>query len=264
MMEEPVFNEIREKDYSLQSVTKVLAVIDILAALSGGAGVTLIAEKLGIAKSSAHRLLTTLEKAGYAAQDTQTGRYRLTFKLFEHGSNLLKGRGFNEHVAYLLEQLSISTGCIVKLGVHEGGKMLCVYRVNAREVFRMDLSVGTRLPLHCTGMGKAYLSSLKEEDFTWFLRFSTLERYTPNTITTAEQLLKEIRQSNIQGYALDKGEHSVDVWCVAAAVIDHMGHTVSALSISGPASILQQRDLNQLGREVKEVARKISIIIGYT
>lgn len=263
-MEESILENVQKKDYSLRSVTKALAVIDLLAALPGGAGVTLIADQLQIAKSSAHRLLTTLEKAGYAAQDDKTGRYGLTFKLFEHGSNLLKGRGFNEHVAYLLEQLSLNTDCVVKMGLHEGGKMLCVYRVNAREVFRMDLSVGSRVPLHCTGIGKAYLSSLKEEDLTWYLRFSTLERYSPNTITTTERLLKEIRQCAIQGYALDKGEHSVDVWCVAAAIVDHLGHTVSALSISGPASLMKQRDINQLGKEIKEVARKISVIIGYT
>lgn len=263
-MGEPLIQKPKDKDYSLQSVTKVLAVIDILGALPRGARVTTIAERLKIAKSSAHRFLTTLEKAGYVVQDQETGRYRLTFKLFELGSNLLKGRGFNEQVAYLMERLSLSTGCVVKMGVHEAGRMLCVYRVNAREVFRMDLSVGSRLPLHCTGLGKAYLSSLKDEDLAFYARFAALERYTPNTITTVEQLLKEISQSRAQGYALDKGEHSVDVWCVAAAVVDHLGHTVSALSISGPASVLKQRDLNQLGREVKETARKISVIIGYS
>lgn len=139
-----------DRDYSVRSVLKVLNVIDILAEIPGGLGVTTIAERLGVAKSGAHRLVTTLEKAGYVMHDQQTGCYRLTFKIFELGSNLLRGRGFNGHVAYLLEQLSITTNCIVKMGVHEGGKMLCVYRVNSPEVFRMDPSVGTRLPLHCT------------------------------------------------------------------------------------------------------------------
>jgi len=207
--------------------------------------------------------VTTLEKAGYVTHDQQTGRYRLTFKIFELGSNLLRGRGFNEHVAYLLEQLSTTTNCVVKMSLHEGGQMLCVYRVNSREVFRMDLSVGTRLPLHCTGMGKAYLASLKEEDLSWYLRFTTMDAYTKNTITTSERLIKEIRQARTQGYVVDKGEHSEDVWCIATAVVDHLGHTVSVLSISGPVLLMKQRDLHQLGKEVRETARKISIIIGY-
>lgn len=67
----------------------------------------------------------------------------------------------------------------------------------------------------------------------------------------------------LQGYAVDKGEHSQEVWCVATSVVDHLGHTVSALSISGPSSATKQRDLHQLSKEVRETARKISIIIGY-
>lgn len=251
------------RDYSIHSVSKVLRVIDILAEMPGGLGVTAIAEKLSVAKSSAHRLVTTLEKADYVSQDPLTGRYRLTFKIFELGSNLLRSRGFNEHVAYLLEQLSITTNCIVKMGVHESGKMLCVYRVNSREVFHMDMSVGTRLPLHCTGMGKAYLATLKEEDLGWFLRFTPLKPRTSNTITTSERLIREVRQIRTRGFAFDKGENSDEVWCVAAAVVDHLNHTVSLLSISGLASVMKQRDLNQLGNEVRETAKKISIIIGY-
>lgn len=254
---------VRDRDYTVRSVLKVLQVVDILAEMPGGMGVTLVAERLRVAKSSAHRMLTTLEKAGYVIHDQESGRYRLTFKIFELGSNLLRGRGFNEHVAYLLEQLSISTNCVVKLSVYEGGKMLCVYRVNSRDVFRMDLPVGTRLPLHCTGMGKAYLATLKEEDFSWYLRSATLAPYTPNTITTKERLVKEIKQAKAQGYVIDRGEHSEDVWCLAAGVVDHLGHTISVLSISGPASDLKKRNLNQLGLEVKETARKISVIIGY-
>lgn len=241
--------EQKARDYSVRSVIKVLHVIDILAEATNGLGVTPIAERLGVAKSSAHRLVTTLEKAGYVVHDQANGRYRLTFKLFELGSNLLRGRGFNEHVAYLLEQLSISTNCVVKMSVQEGGKMLCVYRVNAREVFRMDLSVGTRLPLHCTGIGKAFLASLKEEDLSWYLRFSTLDRYTRNTITTTDRLLKELRLIRSRGYAFDLGEHSEEVWCVAAAVVDHLGHTACVLSISGPSSVLKQKNLDQLGVE---------------
>jgi DNA-binding IclR family transcriptional regulator len=253
----------KNRDYTIQSVSKALNVIDIMADAYNGVGVTAVANSLGIAKSSAHRLLTTLEKAGYVKTNELTGRYHLTFKIFEAGSKLLRGKGFNEHVSFLLEQLSLKTNCLVKMCVEENFNMLCVYRINARQVFRMDLSTGTHLPLHCTGVGKAFLASLNEDELSWYLRYITFERFTPSTITTADRLMKEIKLCKARGYAVDRGEHSEEVWGIAAPVFNHLGQTMSTISVSGPASAIRQMDIEHLGSEVMETARKVSVIIGY-
>lgn len=229
-----------------------------------GTGVSDLAKRLDVAKSTAHRLLRTLERAGYVERDRSTDKYLLSLKLFEIGASVVRARGFGEHTAIILRDLADKCRESAKLGICEKDEVVVIYKVDAGETFRMDLHIGARLPAYCTGLGKALLMTFSEEELNRYLAAHELKRFTSNTITDRNMLLREIEASRIRGYAIDYCEHHDEVRCVAAPTRDLMGRGVAAVSVSGPAWRLSWDRLQELGAMVVEAAKKLSALRGFS
>lgn len=229
-----------------------------------GLGVTELAERLKTAKSTVHRMLSTLEDQGWVKQNDLSSRYELTWKLFEVGSGFVRVKGFDEQIAHILKALADGSRESAKLAVWEKDEIVIVYKVDAGESFRMDLHVGTRLPAHCTALGKALLSAFDTRDIERYLAEQTLARGTRNSIVDAVKLRKELALTRQRGYALDQCEHHDDVACAAAPIRDGMGMPVAAVSISGPAWRLDAGRIEQLVPMVVHAAEQVSSLLGYT
>jgi DNA-binding IclR family transcriptional regulator len=227
-------------------------------------GVTQLAERLGTAKSTVHRMLTTLEAQNWVRQSDVTDLYELTWKPFEIGARLVRSKGLGEQIAYVLRQVADESGESAKLGVWERQEIVVIYKVDAGESFRMDLHVGTRLPAYCTAVGKALLAALDERELEAYLVGRDLKPFTRNSIVDPVSLREDLAATRQRGYAVDCGEHHDDVNCVAAPVRDCMGRPVASLSISGPASRLPPEEIARLGQLVLEAARKLSAMYGYS
>lgn len=253
-----------ERDDSLRSVQRALALIEILATAPNGAGVTELAGRLGTAKSTVHRMLATLRTADWVRQSDLTERYELTWKPFEIGARFARSKGIGEQIGYVLRRLADESRESAKLGVWERQEIVVIYKVDAGESFRMDLHVGTRLPAYCTALGKAVLAALDDRELQSYIAGCEWKRYAENTITDAAALRADLRAARARGYAVDHGEHHDEVTCVSAPVQDSMGRPVASLSISGPTWRMDVTQIDRLGRLVADAARQLSGMYGFS
>lgn len=229
----------------VQSVTRAFGLLDELDAAGGVLGVSELAERLSLPPSSIHRLLGTLVEAGYVRQ-LPDRRYCLGTRLVRLGStaNSLLGVRARPVLARLAAQLGES----VNLAVLAGGRVEYVAQSAGRHSMQMFTEVGRRAPVHCTGVGKALLAQLPDQEARRLLEEQGMERFTVTTITDPEAMLAELRRIRERGHAIDEGEMEVGVRCVAVAV---PAATPLAVSVSAPTGRLDA------AREI-EVAQQLA------
>ena len=188
-----------------------------------------LAQETGLAKSTVHRLLASLVSLGYAAQEPETGRYRLTLKMFELSSGIVNSMEIMDVAKAHLERLSQRTGEAVHLVIRDARDIVYIYKTESGPM-RMSSRVGLRSPLYCTGVGKAILATLPPEEVEDVWNHSSLKKLTSRTVM--QDQLAEVRAN---GYAIDDEENEMGVRCVAVAIPGPDGRAESAFSISGLA-----------------------------
>jgi IclR family KDG regulon transcriptional repressor len=217
-----------------------------------------IARDLGLVRANVHRLLATLEAIGNVEKDEE-GLYTLTFGLFELGNTVPHSRRLIDTARPSMLRLAQLTGETVNNAVLFDDEVLYIDKVEAATYLRLDRSIGSSDPLHCTSLGKVLLAFQPEEEQEEILQRLPLPSLTPNTITGREQLRRELQQVRINGYALDRQELSRDLNCAAAPVLGVRGEIVAAVSISGPAERFRdekiKRHIPNLLATVREISR---------
>ena len=166
----------------VQSVARIFELIEVLAAHPAGASLQRLAEDAHLAKSTTHRLLGSLVSLGYAAQDGETGKYRLTLKMFEISSGIVNSMDVMSVAKVHLERLAQRTGEAVHLVIRDAQDIVYIYKTESGPM-RMSSRVGLRSPLYCTGVGKAILATLTEEEVEDVWRHSTPQKLTGHTVT---------------------------------------------------------------------------------
>lgn len=213
----------------VRSLDRALTILDELALAPAGLGLVELSRRAGIAKSTAHRLVSTLEQRGFVFRLPGGGQYVLGLKAVGAINPLAT---LILHTA--LEGLAQHSGESVNLGMLHGPDVVYVDRVESHHALRWGVTVGSRVPVHCSSMGKAILAELPPATRRGLLQSSTLQRLTRNTITDVAALEEELRRVHTDGYAVDDEEYMDGVRCIAAAV--HRGNSViGAVSIAGPA-----------------------------
>ncbi|MGN0984051.1 MAG: IclR family transcriptional regulator, partial [Gemmiger sp.] len=202
---------------SVQSIERIFALIEVLAAHPAGASLQQLAQEAQLAKSTAHRLLASLVGLGYAMQDQETGRYRLTLKMFELSSGIVNSMDIMSVAKLHLERLAQRTGEAVHLVIRDGQDIVYLYKTESGPM-RMSSRVGLRSPLYCTGVGKAILAALPEEEVNEIWRHSTPQKLTGKTITDLPSLRLQLAGVRACGYAVDDEENELGIRCVAVAI----------------------------------------------
>jgi len=213
----------------VRSLDRALSILDALAATPQGVGLVDLSRHVGIPKSTAHRLLSTLEYRGFVVRCPEDGRYIPGPKV----SGVIDARAA-PRLRSVLEELACQCGESVNLGVLHGPEIVYVERVESSHALRWGLTVGSRVPVHCSGMGKAILAELPPVARQDVLRVVPLRRLSHKTMTDPEALDAELRQVQADGYAIDDEEYMDGVRCIAAAV-RRGNRVVGAVSIAGPA-----------------------------
>ncbi len=232
--------------------------MSFLGAFGGQVGVRELAEYLGINKSSTHRLLTTLERHGYVAQDPITGKYQLGMRVFEAGATVFNQMSLRVVARPHLERLAESSGEVVHLAVVNGDQCVYVDKVEGPLAIPMASQLGWRKPLYCTGVGKALLAYQPDYRVAQFLREQQLRALTPSTITDPDRLRAELQEIRALGLAHDREEIEVGLRCVAAPVLGANGQVVAAVSVAGPAERYSEDRLPGLGEMVRAAAAAIA------
>ena len=244
-----------------QALSRGLGVLEHLASTPGGATLTSLAAALGLPAPTAHRLLATLEDAGYV-QPGDDGRYRIGVRAYRVGSAFLEHRNLVAEALPRLERLMESSGETANLAVIENGAAVFVAQVPCRELMRMNARLGARAPLHASGVGKAMLAALPARDVDALLGRGPLARYTGHTLVSRPALADALSASAARGYAMDDEEHAAGLRCVASAITDESGRPWAAVSLAGPTSRLPQERLAELGERVRAAARDLTAALG--
>jgi DNA-binding IclR family transcriptional regulator len=194
-----------------------------------------VAEALGIAKSSAHDLMSSLTYIGLLSQ-TDEGRYRLGWKLVELSEILLASTELRAVAHPVLEQLMHVYQETLHLAILEKGKVVYLDKLEGKQTIRVELTgLGTHLYPHCSGLGKVLLAHLPWACVEEIIHDQGLPRFTDQTITVPEHFEAELGKVRACGYAYDLGEIIPDLRCVAAPVRNYSGKVVAAVSMSVPA-----------------------------
>ena len=223
-----------------------------------------LAKKIGINKSSATRLLYSLERAGFIVRDRQTGRYSLTYKLHLIGNVYVQNTSLHMESVPLLKGLSAEFNENTHLGMMDRTDVLYLEQVKCAQPIGLMSSAGSRLPAFCTGIGKVLLAYMSDGEFDAYCREADLIRYTENTVVDPEEIRAGGAEIRAYGYSITRGEFRPEVFSVSAPVRDSSGQVVAAISLAGPCFRMDHPE--QVERyivAVTDTAHKISQRLGW-
>ncbi|MFH1485487.1 MAG: IclR family transcriptional regulator [Chloroflexota bacterium] len=243
------------------SLSRGLQIIEILADGRDGLPLTEIASKAGLSKSSTHRLLQVLLQEGFVTQDGEASHYRLSLKLLALSSNLIAGLGLDQLVRPLLEELSQATKQTVHLALWDSSVAVYAQKIDPPSSIRMYSQVGKRVPMYCTGLGKAILAFLPEERAKEVVAVEELKRHTPNTITKSTALLEHLSLIRSRGYALDEEEHEEGIRCIAAPLLDRQSRVLGAVSLATLAFRVDKDTMLSWWPQLRDCAQQIATIL---
>jgi len=218
----------------VNSVKKALRVLECFTAASPEMTLTQLSRELDMPKSTLLNLIRTLEEAGYVYRVRQSQSYRLGYKIMELGYSMRSAFPVVQFALPLMEELQSATGEFVYLTTHIDGHVLyleCVYPQKRTVGYSIT---GKTLPMHCTGCGKAMLSTFTDAHVNSIIDACGLERKTLHTITDRDQLMHELALTRSRGYAVDLEEETPGVKCIAMPIRSSEGIAAGAISISGP------------------------------
>lgn len=248
--------------YLVNAVERALGILENVDSGARGTGITELSQRVGMKKSTVHRLCATLEHRGYLLRDPDTGRYRLSLRLFQIGSAALSRLDLPARAMPALEALGAAVQETAHLAVLEGDDVVFIGKVESPRPLRLHSQVGRRAPAHCTALGKVLLAYTTASRRTRILR-GPIARYTPQTITAPEALARALEEVRRRGYALDDQEFEEGIRCVAAPVRDYTGNVIAALSVSAPAVQLPRSRVAAMAEAVIAAAQQVSNSLGY-
>lgn len=224
------------------SLARGLAVLEILAAHPAGLTLTETAEKAGLTRAGARRFLLTLVASGYAKQDGR--RFMLSARLLSLARTWLGDASPWAYAEPFLREVSAALGESCSVAVLEGEDVVYVARVAGKSIVSVALHVGTRLPAHCTSMGRVLLAGLALAKLEAFLDGAALHSRTPKTITDRERLRAEIAKVAREGHAVVDQELELGLRSIAVPVRDRAGHVVAAVNVSTQSARHSMADMS--------------------
>ena len=245
----------------MQSVDRAVTILEILAA-RGEAGITEIADELGVHKSTASRLVSALQRRGLLDQHGDRGKYALGFGVVRLAAATTGRMDLARLGQPVCQQLAETVGETVNLAVSDGEAAINLAQEFAAAAITTQNWVGRRTPLHATSAGKVLLAWMDDADRRPLLR-RRLPRFTDATITEATALRAELARVVEEGYARSFEELEVGLHAVGVPVWAHGGHVVAALSASGPAYRLPRRRARAIVGDMRDAAAELSTRLGY-
>ncbi len=247
----------------VQSLVRALSLLNRIAeSPDDGASLTDLAQQVGLPASTAHRLLLTLEQERYVRFGQSRRLWTIGVQAFVTGCAFVKTRNLAAMARTHLRQLMENSGETVNLAVEDKGEAVYLAQVECRQMMRVLARPGTRVPMHCSAVGKAIFSATSDKAIGQILHQHGMPRLTAKTITTPAALRNELVKVKNQGYAVDDEEHAVGLRCIAAPVFDETGDVIGAVSVSGPMARIDEDRISELGRMVVDAAIAVSAEMG--
>jgi IclR family transcriptional regulator, acetate operon repressor len=258
----PVDEDEAARGGAVQSVDRAMLLLEALSEDEEGYRLTDLAIRTGLSPSTAHRLLTTLEKRRFVAFDQSDNMWHVGRQSFAIGSAFIRRRNFVAPALPFLRRLRDLTHETANLGVVDDGEVIVLTQVESREIMRAITKVGGRAPMVTSGIGKAILATYPDEDVIAIIQRHGMKRLTPKSVVRAGELRAALDVVRRDGYAIDDQEFLMGLRCVAAVVYNEQAEALAAISVSGLASRVPQERAPELGRLVRETARELTLALG--
>jgi IclR family acetate operon transcriptional repressor len=243
-------------------VDRALALIDALALSGGSLQLTELAERTQLNVSTGHHLLATLVKWGYVAR-APGRRYALGARGLHLAQSFLKQVDLPRRAQPHVDRINEDTGETVHLAVLQGDVVVTLLKREGRHAVRVDTgTIGSADAAHATALGKAMLAWLPEHEIRRIVSARGMARFTPNTITDMDALIEELRLVRRHSHAVEREEHQPGVTGLGAAIRNHLGAVVGAISVSAPTLRANDAHVARMRESVMAAARALSAEFG--
>ncbi len=247
----------------INSLSRGAQILRLLGWQADALGATEVAERLNVDPSTAYRLLSTLESHGFVAQDPGTKKYTVGYGVLEVAAGLLRKLSVVDIAQPHLRAISERTGENTHVAVRDRQFAVSVASESATGILRVETTIGTAEPLYCTAIGKALLTDFTRAQLADLYGNNPLERYTPHTMTTLDEVDFDLARVRRLGYAVDDEELHAGVRCIASPVRDRTGHVIAAFGVSSPSVRLTRERIAEVAAQISESAQAISAQMGY-
>ncbi len=227
----------------VKSAQRTLEILEVVARYSDGVGFVELSSQLPYPKSSLHGLLQTIISMRWLTFDPDKRVYSIGVKPWEVGQSFLRSRELVVRARQFMREANEELGETVQLGILDDLDVVYIDKVEGNRPLRLISSIGSRLPAYVTGIGKALLAGLDDSVLDSRFAGTKLEEYTSRTIPTGDALIKVLHEVRTQGYAIDDGEYTLGVFCVAVPIRDGAGSVVAAMSCSVPKARIELGEL---------------------
>jgi IclR family acetate operon transcriptional repressor len=258
----PVEEDESARSGAVQSVDRAMLLLEALGEDEEGYRLTDLAIRTGLSPSTAHRLLTTLEKRRFVAFDQSDNMWHIGRQSFAIGSAFIRRRNFVAPALPFLRRLRDLTHETANLGIVDDGEVIVLTQVESREIMRAITKVGGRVPMVTSGIGKAILATYADEEVVAIIQRHGMKRLTPKSVVRAGELRDALQTVRRDGYAIDDQEYLMGLRCVAAVVYNDQAEALAGISVSGLASRVPQERVPELGRLVRDTARELTLALG--
>lgn len=244
-------------DSYVQSFARGLEVIRSFSAQAPQQTLSEVAERSGLTRAGARRILLTLQTLGYVESDGKL--FRLTARILDLGFAYLSSMPIWNLAEPVMEALVEQVKESCSAAVLDGTDIVYVLRVPTHKIMRNTLGVGSRLPAYCTSMGRVLLADLPDDELLKRLKAARPKALTKHTVTDLDTLLIRIQQVRKQGWCLVNQELEEGLISLAAPITNRAGRTIAALNISGQANRTNAKAAQELLLPaLLQSARKIS------
>jgi IclR family acetate operon transcriptional repressor len=245
-------------------VSKIDRTFDLIELLArrGALGMRPIARELDVPIGSLHRLLNDLATQA-VVERTAEGDWQLSYRLLQIVGVQLERTSLPRLARPYLEQLAAETRETVFLAVPSRGEIVYLDKVQTDLQLQLNVELGTRRPMHATGLGKAILAFLPEVEREQFLATAPFPAFTEHTITSRDVLAADVALVRARGYALDQEEMISGLHCIAVPVLNYTNHAAGAISVAGVATQADGDRFNALTARLLGVGRELSLRLGH-
>jgi DNA-binding IclR family transcriptional regulator len=256
---------LRDPTQSNQSAERLLLLLEAMSLLDEPIRLHDLAQKLQMNASTVHRFLVPLQQKGYVNQDPDSGRYHLTLKICGLANNVSSRLEIRKIAFPFLRNMARIFQESANLSIEEADmSILYVEVVTAPGKTLMTTQrIGHAAPMHCTGIGKILLLEYSPQKLERLIQSKGLPRFTANTLTTREDLLKELEEIRRNGYAFDNEECEEGARCIAAPIRDYANRIVAGISVSGPVGRMNDAHIYANLPYLLEAAEQISLRLGW-
>lgn len=254
----------RDRMQGAQSIDRALSLLSAFTTQHPQRRIADLVTSSGLGQSTVSRMVSAMTHLGYLVHDARSGLYGLGPAVVSLAAVALNQNPVHQHARQLAQDLASDLDLGVNVAERQGDRLFYLCNFEGKQQPRSSTLIGRGGPLHATGIGKALIHEMSEEEISALIGTS-YDRYTASTLTTLAELRSELHRVAERGFAAEHEELALRRACVAAPIRDRSGAVVAAISVSGPLSAmdLTSRE-DELGARLIEEADRISVSLGYT